>query len=414
MSGQPVDQQQEVVHQTLFTGADIQLDAYEGGHPLSIVTFEARDKRISAVTPSRFGPGFGRGRFAPMGFNEYLIKRNRNHWFQTAEIEEVAEIVRQRTEGTRVITYGSSMGGFAAINFAPMLGAHSFIAVSPLHDVSLGNEAGDRRWVESAQIDFTHSLIRSGECRDAEGYVFYAFDGHDEKHADLIQRDTAATLVPVEYGGHPCSFYINATYKLKRIIAEVAAGEFALDTFRRDIDAATLDTYYPYERQALQAAQADDLHGAIERLGVALQKSPGLPRLLLKLGELQRRIGDIEESERTYRSVLADHPHSAEAQVGISHALAARGEFTAAVHAVHTAIRIKPRHQYYSRLAEWLIRTGDLREAEQALMKVIELEPAAVVAPKRLEALRRRMTVEAEARAARSGIRGLVRRMRRR
>jgi len=378
-------------HETVYAGRDLMLDVCDGGHAESIVTFESRDKRLSAVSSGRFGAGYGTGRLAPLGLNEFIIRRNRNHWFQTPEIEEVAAIINRMTQGRRVLTYGSSMGGFAAINFASMLNAATFVALSPLHDVSPGNEAGDMRWPESEQLRFTHNLIRAGECRDAEGFVFYFDrDRGDVAHAELIGRDTAATLVPVEYGGHPCSFYLNATYKLKRVVAEVADGSFDVDQFYRVLEERTRETFYPHERNAARHEKAGDADAAIDEIRKAVERNPRLPRLRVRLGGLLRGRGDNAGAEEAYRAVLKTHPRSADAHVGLGYVHAARSHFAAAAESMRAAIAIAPTHQRFSRLADWLARSGDLDGAEAALRKVIELVPHATAAPKRLAAIRRR------------------------
>lgn len=398
MPTQLVDERPEtpVKHETLFEGRDLALDVYDGGHAVSIVTFESRNKYISATKPSRFGPGFGRGRFAPLGFNEYLVKRSRNHWYQTAEMRTVAEIINSRTSGTRVITYGSSMGGFAAINFASMLNADQFIALSPLHDVSPGNEAGDRRWSESALLDFPHNRISAGDCRHAQGYVFYHHAGLDDVHAQLLKRDTLATLVAVEYGGHPCSFFLNDAYGLKRLVAEIGTHAFDLDDFRRILEEKTEETFYPYERRSLQLArEGGDLGAAIEQLRIAISRKGSLPRLHTRLGDLLRKSGDFPNAEVAYRSSLALHPASAASHIGLSYAHASRGDYASAVEAVEAAIAITPKPEFYARLGEWLILKGDLAAAEQSMLRVIDLVPDAVVVPQRLRVIRQRLALEA-------------------
>lgn len=226
-----------IVHEILFSGLDLELEVHDAKSAISIVTFEARNKNIYATKPSPFESGFGKGKFAPMGFNEFIIKKSRNHWYQTTEMLAVAEIVNRLAKNTQVITYGGSMGGFAAINFAPMLNAEKFVALSPLHDIQDGNEANDDRWArEGKALKFPYNFIKAGACRRAQGFAFYCSEGLDLVHAKLLERDTAATLVPVRYGGHPCSFFINDTYKLKPLIEEIALDKFSVADFHRKID----------------------------------------------------------------------------------------------------------------------------------------------------------------------------------
>lgn len=292
------------MHETAFNGRDLVLEVCDGGHPVSIVTFQAHDPGLQALTPGPFLYGFGKGLFAPAGFNEFIIKRSRNHWYQTAEMIEVARLIRQRAGQGRLVTYGGSMGGFAAINFAPLLQADCFIALSPLHDIAPGNEAGETRWQADADLlDFPYNLIRSGACRAASGFVFYCRTSPDARHAALIARDTAARLLPVAYGGHPCSFYLNDTYGLKALVQEIATGTFDPGQFYRRLEERTAQSHYPHEQEASRLERAGDLQGAITALRIATERAraeaaaksssrPGGPaRLQARLDALLRQAG---------------------------------------------------------------------------------------------------------------------------
>lgn len=381
------------MHRTIFSGDDLALDVYEGGHSVSIVTFESRDQHLADDSSSAFGPGFGRGRFGPLGMNEYLVRRNRNHWYQTPEIERVIELIVESAEGTRIITYGSSMGAFAAVNFAHALRADRFIAVSPLFDVEPGNELRERRWeADWSHTRFDHNLIKTGIGRDSKGYVFYCASTADERHAERIAANTAATLVPLDYGGHPVGFYLNRTYKIKRLISEIAAEEFDEPAFRREVDAATLETHYPYERQAEVLWKAGDVEGSIAQLRIAVEKTGDLARLQLKLGARLLRAGDLDAAEHALARALEIDPHAADAHVRLSHIHAGRKDLPAAVDEMRRAVDLRPaRPEYRLRLGEWLLANGDLADAEQAMLQALELDPDSAHARRRLGAVRARI-----------------------
>lgn len=381
-------------HRTLFEGKDLALDVYDGGHPISIVTFDPRKTGLGPSGRIPFEGGFGRGVFSRLGFNEYLVKRSWNHWYQTAEIAAVASIINSHARGTRVVTYGASMGGFAAVNFAALLNADSFIALSPLHDIAPDGEARDPRpWSERRVLEFTHNLISGGQNQRATGYVFYTSGHrHDRPHAELIGRDTDATVVGVEYGGHPCSYFLNDVYGLKRLISEIATGTLDLDDFSRVVEENTPETMYPYDRRADELMKNEgNLTAAIEQVRLAISKKPGLPRLHTRLGDLLRRVGDFDSAEEAYRASIALLPGGTMAHIGLSYVFAARADFASAVQAVDAAIENAPNHKFYSRRGEWQIRQGDLEGAEQSFLKVTELVPDAAVAMKRLTAVRARI-----------------------
>lgn len=380
------------MHTTIFSGSDLALDVHHGGHPVSIVTFESRDRYLATDSTEPFGPGFGRGSFAPLGMNEYLIRRNRNHWYQTAEIERVIELIVSSAKGTRIFTYGSSMGAFAAVNFAHMLGAEQFIAVSPLFDVEPGNELGERRWEEDwSHTRFDYNLIKTGAGQDSHGYAFYCESSPDHRHAQLIAESTAATLIPLDFGSHPVGFYLNDTYKIKRLISEIAAETFDETTFRRDLDAATLETHYPYEREAIRLTEVGDIDGAITQLRIAATKSPSLVRIYVKLGAQLLQKGELDEAERVISTAISIDPKSADPYVRLSYVHAARKDFGSAAAAMKRAVDLHPhRPEYHLRLGEWKLADGDFAGAEQAMLRVIELKPGAEHTRRRLAAVRAR------------------------
>ncbi|MGO1768329.1 MAG: tetratricopeptide repeat protein [Microbacterium sp.] len=388
------------MHTTIFSGADLALDVHDGGHPVSIVTFESRDDSLSTDATALFGPGFGRGRFSPLRMNEYLIRRNRNHWYQTPEIERVAELIVDAAHGTRILTYGSSMGAFAAVNFAHMLDADQFIAVSPLFDVGPENELDERRWADDwSHTRFDYNLIKTGVGRESQGYVFYCASSPDRPHAQRIAENTAATLIPLDYGNHPVGFYLNRTYRIKRLISEIAADTFDESAFRREVDAATLETHYPYEREASRLAKNGDGDGAIAQLRIAAEKSPSIARLHANLGAQLLRGGELDDAEHSLTAATAIDPSDADPHVRLSYVHAARKDFGSAAAAMRRAVDIDPhRPEYHLRLGEWLLSDGDYAGAEQAMLRVLELKPGA-------EHTRRRLAVVRERKAAAASLR---------
>lgn len=374
------------MHNSLYVGHDVALDHYDGGHDVSIVTFEARNKYIDAIRPSPFGQGFGRGVFAKLGCNEFLVKKSRNHWYQTDEIDDVIRLIIERAGGSRIITYGSSMGGFAAVNFSGALGASSFVAISPLYDIQEGGEVDDARWGDESRIlDFKHNFIREGRCKDAHGYVFYGNNEIDARHAACIARETKATIIGVEYGGHPCSFYLNDAYGLKRLVNEIARDEFALDEFECALAENTPSTYYPHLKRSKECQAAKDIDGAIVSAMDAIEFASERADLRRHLGNLLLMRGDLPEAEAAYREAIRITPKDPLTHVRISHAYAAKGDFESAVAAVNTAIRINgQRSSYHLRLGEWLLKKGDLPEAERVMLQAIKLSPSAANARARL------------------------------
>lgn len=381
------------MHDTIFSGADLALDVYDGGHAISLVTFESRNQFLRPDGSNEFGPGFGRGRFAPLGMNEFLVRHNRNHWYQTPEMAQVAELIAERANGTRIVTYGSSMGAFAAVNFAHLLGAEQFIAVSPLFDVSPGNALDERRWAEDwVHTTFDYNHLGTGAGRASRGYVFFAANSPDRAHAELIAAHTEATLMPLEYGAHPVGFYLNRAYKMKRLVAEIAQGTFDEPSFWTGLAEGTLETHYPYEREASRLEKAGDVAGAIAQLDIAIEKSPDHHRLRLTRGNLLLGERDLDGAEADFRAAIALQPRGADAYVRLSYVHAARKDYDAAAAAMVEAIGLHPdRAEYHLRHGEWLAAARRLPEAAESMARATRLRPDFARAHERLAAVRARI-----------------------
>lgn len=374
------------MHKTLFAGRDLSLDARDGNHPLSIVTFDSRNRFLPTLKPGPFGAGFGKGRFPSM--NEYIIRISRNHWYQTQEILEVIGLINQRARDTRVVTYGSSMGAYAAINFAPMLNAWKFIALSPTFDIQPGNAAGDARWESDSKVlAWPYNFIRTGACREARGYAFFA-GTQDKKHADLIAGETRATAIKVEHGGHPCSHYLNDTYGLKALVGEIANDSFDVDRFYAVLKDRTPKTHYPYVKSAADLEKAGKVKKAADQIRIALgiKDTPALHR---RLGDLLLKAGDLTGAEDAFRIAIAAEPQEPGHPIRLSYVLAARKDYAGAAHLVRQAISIrKNRPEFHVRLGEWLICGGDMAGAEKAMQDALALAPDAPIPQARIKAIR--------------------------
>lgn len=366
-----------VMHETVFEGRDVALSVLNRGHSVSIVTFEPRNKYFRSGEKAKFSSGFGAGRFEPMGVNEFLVRINENHWYQTPEMFHVAEIINEVTSNGRVITYGVSMGGFGAINFSSLLNADCFIGLSPLFDVGPHNVLGDSRWaIDQDHVTFNYNLIRAGACRNSKGYVFFDENSPDKGHADLIERKTAATLVPIQYGGHPCSFYLNDAYKIKKIIGEVIRDEFKIGKFYEELDVGTRKTHYPYWREGKRLAAAGDSEGAIYQYRLSVNMKSDVPGVHAELGNLLLSLGDLDGAEDSLLRAIALKPNATWSRVRLSYVYAGRRDFDKAVSIMQKAIEFNSGNSaYHARLGEWQIKAGDLRGAFKSMQTAITLAP---------------------------------------
>lgn len=139
-----------------------------------------------------------------------FLRDRSNTWYQAGvpdagdSVEAVAETIRQRARGyDRVVTLGSSMGGYAALAFAPLLNATRAVAVVPQVRVgtAAAGEIGDGRFYwRYPSID---ALGRPDLCRldqwmrgyQGEAFAIYGTeDREDAANAALLDDGPVRVL----------------------------------------------------------------------------------------------------------------------------------------------------------------------------------------------------------------------------
>jgi hypothetical protein len=85
----------------------------------------------------------------------HIISRD-NDWYQYPELPQAAKVVAEITsQYGRVVAYGSSMGGYAAIRFGAMVGATTAVALSPQYSIDPRSVPFETRWTaDAARVKF--------------------------------------------------------------------------------------------------------------------------------------------------------------------------------------------------------------------------------------------------------------------
>lgn len=217
----------------LYEGKDVRVVFYSSNASAAIITFAAWDSKKDPIKSGKF-TGFADNIISSLGYNHVSIQTNKNNWYQTEEIEKAIKIINQTLLKCNVIvTYGSSMGGYACINFSKDLKADFFIAISPQYTINAADMSfEDVRWrYEASVLKFCQDRISSGYNYDSFRLVIYDDCTIDAFHAKCIEDKTRAKLVPLTYSGHPSGGMVNRLYGLKRLIIEVAEKNFEPELF---------------------------------------------------------------------------------------------------------------------------------------------------------------------------------------
>ncbi|GLK70347.1 alpha/beta hydrolase [Ancylobacter dichloromethanicus] len=200
------------------------------------VTFEAHQLDHD---PDR--AGFAEKFLQDNGFPAYHFLANDNFWFQYPEMEQVLAAVRADiAPGTHIVAYSVSMGGYAAIRFAGLLGVSRILTFSPQYSIDPRIVPWEKRWDRlfdrPRQILWEHLMAPRG----VPIILFYDPHNRDRHHVRLFERVADVVRVRVPYAGHASVTVLMQCGLLGRAVLDVAENRFEAGAFQREL-AARLD-----------------------------------------------------------------------------------------------------------------------------------------------------------------------------
>ncbi|RTL93522.1 alpha/beta hydrolase [Ancylobacter aquaticus] len=177
--------------------------------------------------------GFGEDFFAKRGRTAYHFMPSGNCWYQYPEMPEALARVRADiAEGARVITYGMSMGGYAAYRFSAPLSADLVIAFSPQYSIDRWRVWWERRWgSQSRSVLWDRQMPSEGAVK----YIFYDPLNQDRRHIRALRREAPLELVRIYFSGHASIAYVQECGLLDSAVLDIAEGRFDAARFERRI-----------------------------------------------------------------------------------------------------------------------------------------------------------------------------------
>ncbi|WP_091740279.1 tetratricopeptide repeat protein [Phenylobacterium immobile] len=277
--------------------------------------------RICAVTFSPFDEetgleraGFGEHFFQQLGVDAVHIVPVGNHWYQYPDLPDLCAKVREAVAGyERVITYGSSMGAYAAIRFGGWVGAHAALALSPQFSIAARPAAlglhwrdyvpNDRRWRRYGQsLRFPYEARR-----DFARHAVIVYDPltEDRQHAELYAATGDVTLVPAPHSGHPCGVLLTQSGLLTPLISDVLNNTFDAAHFRQEAERLGKDTPQFLIEQALRAEGRQERRRLAE---MAYAAFPGNPSALRLMAQTSLAVGDHAAAAIAAQALVALEP----------------------------------------------------------------------------------------------------------
>lgn len=209
------------MRQIIFESDDVKVVKVPGLRQDAVfVTFESFNPNHK---PDRLG--FGETFFSKRGFTAYHVLPSANVWYHYPEMVEALERLRADIPpGTRIITYGMSMGGYAAYRFSDWVGADVVIAFSPQYSINPWRVWWwERRWGSEGNCFIWD---RQPPRREAVKYVFYDPLNQDRRHTRRLRREAALETVHAYFSGHATINYVQECGLLEEAVVGIAEDRF--------------------------------------------------------------------------------------------------------------------------------------------------------------------------------------------
>lgn len=344
-------------------------DRYSGA---TVVTFDSYNDRRQLDRP-----GFGERFLLSRGVRAIHVISRDNDWYQYADMATACAAIREAVAGaTHILTYGSSMGGYAAIRFADCVGATSVLALSPQYSIDRHRMPDESRWrQESQSIAFRDEIDGTIRSRVAPFVVFDPFS-LDRAHADRIAADIPVHRVALPGAGHPVTTCLTELGLLESMVFDILHGRCNAHevekTFRRMRPKSATVWVSIADKQPLYRKRT-----ALRLARRAAEIAPESDLVLLQLGRLLSANGEHEAAVETMRSAAEKSGRNPNFLHYLSVVLEAAGDRDGAIAVAQEHIEACPEVGIcYKWMADLLQKSGRSAEALDYARTAAKLDAA--------------------------------------
>lgn len=320
------------------------------------------------------GPGFDRHGFGEVFLRSYGLSAIHvlgigDDWYQYPEMSEALAVVKDAVSGAdRVMTYGSSMGGYAAVRFADAVGATAALAFSPQYSLDPAKASHETRWQEDARrIEWREDI--DGPIRSSiKPVVIYDSTGLDGWHGDRIGQDIETIAIRLPRTAHPVAVYLDEIGMLRSLGFEVLDGTIDGPATEREARSRrrTSANYFG-ELARRQPATRPRMALALARRAVDLGPANG--HALSSLAALLSQQGFHDEALEHHRHLLSVTGPKPDYLIPYGDALVAAGQIEDACDIARQVAALAP---HMSRFQVWAADILWRGEAENEAMAVVE------------------------------------------
>lgn len=195
-----------------------------------VVTFEAADMTIDRQDPHR--RGFGEDMLVKNGYAVLSVLTSSAHWYRPPALLDA--FARPDVKGfidqfERRHSYGSSMGGFAALAFADLLQISNVVALQPISSLAPELAPWETRFERGRSLDWTGAYRDACEGVERVTSIYALFDpvSADANHIDRLAKVSGDRLrmIPVAGANHAVPRFLLERGLLGKAVLACLRGE---------------------------------------------------------------------------------------------------------------------------------------------------------------------------------------------
>jgi tetratricopeptide (TPR) repeat protein len=322
-------------------------------------------------------PAFGENFLRSAGVSAIHVMGRREDWYQYLEMVDAMRAVREATAGAeRVMTYGSSMGGYAALRFADAAGANAVLAISPQYSIDPAKVPFEKRWLQDSQRIQWLPDIDGAMTVTAKPVVVFDPSGDDLLHVRLIEEAIAIERIALPSCGHPAATFLEDVGLLGGLVFQVLDGALDAEEVRQEARRRRRTSSVHYMRLAdLQPIRRLEWGLALARK--ALELAPHSPGAMTALATRLGQAGRHDEALALHEAAVTQSNRDPTYLVALADGLTASGRAQEAVPIAEETVRKLPEAAhlwYWLAVNQW---AADRRnEAVNAIERAIALHPA--------------------------------------
>lgn len=361
-----------IVNGTITKSSNVVVDYFH--KPLNVpgvvaITFTPSGNRVLD------GLGFG-GKFLLDNKVDLIsVKCNNDSWFQTIP-EEAFELINRIVDNkgyTTVVAYGSSMGGYAAIQFSKRFKCDVVLALSPQFTIL---ESFDKRWESHAKkVDWKYSIGPDDIDGACKYFVFYDPHDLDREHADRVRKlSTAGNVlnVAIPFAGHPVSHYLQEVGILKEVALTVfRGGDLGCINLRKNRGRSK--SYL--KNLSLQLHKKKKLALSLRVINKAIELDPESSAYFMHKGTLLEGMGQVDAAIESFER-CAELDSNPLIKLRISKILVGEKRFSEALEYIESGIKLSPGMAVLHRQrSEILAGLDDMESAIDSIIVALTLDP---------------------------------------